>query len=137
MLLTVLIDMELTARCGGTKILFQALAEGPMELVPLIATAFLYIIDAPRTRAYLHPGTDFEIALSGITDAYGKGASHTELMRSTAKVVCTIMRTWSGLIYLCMDDMLALRSMISTLRIPSLETRVSDGLSVDLQTSLI
>ncbi|THH08497.1 hypothetical protein EW145_g2671 [Phellinidium pouzarii] len=118
-----LIDVDLVVRTGGARVLFQALSEGPIDLIPLIATAFLYIVDAPKTRAYMHPGTDLEIALSGITDAYGKGPSHAERMRSTGKVATVILRTWSGLMYLCMDDMLAIRTMINTLRIPSLETR--------------
>ncbi|KAL5482443.1 hypothetical protein ACEPAI_9037 [Sanghuangporus weigelae] len=118
-----LIDVDLMAWTDGTRVLFQALSEGPVELIPLLATAFLYLIDGPKTRAYMHPGTDLEVALSGITDAYGKGAGHAERMQSTSKVVCTILRSWSGLMYLCLDDMLAIRTLIDTLRIPSLETR--------------
>ena len=58
----VLIDIDLMKRTGGTRVLFQALADGPIELVPIIATAFLYIVDGPRTRAYVHPGTDLEVS---------------------------------------------------------------------------
>lgn len=50
-------------RTGGTRVLFQQLVEGPSELAPLIATAFLYIVDAPKTRIFLHPGTDLEVCL--------------------------------------------------------------------------
>lgn len=50
------------ARSGGSRVLFQSLAEGPVELAPIVATAFLYIIDNPRTRAYIHPGTDLEVS---------------------------------------------------------------------------
>ena len=153
--------MDLMAWTDGTRVLFQALSEGPVELIPLLATAFLYLIDGPKTRAYMHPGTDLEVraylpctpsiclkspqqvALSGITDAYRKGAAHAERMQSCSKVVYTILRSWSGvffssldsesasdktilgLMYLCLDDMLAIRTLINTLRIPSLETRVS------------
>ena len=56
-----LIDVDLMVRTGGTRVLFQALAEGPTELISLIAMAFLYIVDAPKTRAYMHPGTDLEV----------------------------------------------------------------------------
>lgn len=49
-------------RSGGTRVLFQSLADGPVELVPIIATAFLYIIDGPATRSYIHPGTDLEVS---------------------------------------------------------------------------
>jgi hypothetical protein len=35
---------------------------------------------------------------------------------------------YQGLMYFCMDDMLAIRSLIDTLRIPSLEPRVKTPL---------
>lgn len=57
---SVLIDIELVARTGGIRVLLHALADGPLEMAPIIASAFLYIVDSPRTRAYLHPGTDLE-----------------------------------------------------------------------------
>lgn len=53
-------------RTGGTRVLFQQLVEGPSELAPLIATAFLYIVDAPKTRVFMHPGTDIEVCLSHV-----------------------------------------------------------------------
>lgn len=58
----VLIDIELVARTGGIRVLLHALAEGPLEMAPILASAFLYIADSPRTRAYLHPGTDLEVS---------------------------------------------------------------------------
>lgn len=57
----VLIDIELVARTDGIRVLLHALAEGPLEMAPLLSSAFLYIADSPRTRAYLHPGTDLEV----------------------------------------------------------------------------
>lgn len=36
------------------------------------------------------------MALSGITDAYGKGTEHVEKMRATTKIVASMLRTWSG-----------------------------------------
>ncbi|KZV78009.1 hypothetical protein EXIGLDRAFT_83859, partial [Exidia glandulosa HHB12029] len=118
-----LLDIDLVARTGGMRVLLSVLAEGPEEFAPVLVTTFLYVIDTPSTRAYLNPGTDLEIALSGITDAYGKGEAHTERMTACAKVVAAMLRTWSGLIYLCMDDMQAIRALIDTLRIPGLATR--------------
>lgn len=40
------------------------------------------------------------------------------------KMLC-LSDAWSGLMYFCMDDMKAIRSLIDTLRIRSLDTRVS------------
>ena len=157
---TVLIDVDLMARTGGMRVLLQLLADGPAEIVPLLATAFLYVIDTPKTRSYLHAGTDlevcldavhrgvlslaFQIALAGVTDAYGKGPPHAERMRVCTKVITVMLRTWSGqfimqyrtrgeleltikigLLYLCTNDMSAIRTMIDTLKIPSFESRVS------------
>ncbi|KIO29376.1 hypothetical protein M407DRAFT_70503 [Tulasnella calospora MUT 4182] len=118
-----LIDVDLVARTEGIRVLLQALADGPHEISPILANAFLYLVDSPRTRVYLKPGVDLEIALIGLTDAYGKGAAHAEQMRASSRVVATMLRSWSGLMYLCMDNMRAISSIINTLRIPSLETR--------------
>ena len=37
------------------------------------------------------------MALSGVTDAYGKGPDHAERMRAVTKVVVTMLRSWSGM----------------------------------------
>ncbi|KAF8918988.1 Rapamycin-insensitive companion of mTOR, N-term-domain-containing protein [Mucidula mucida] len=118
-----LIDIDLVWRTGGFRFLLHALGEGPVELAPIISSAFLHIIDSPRTRSYFTVGTDLEIALSPITDAYGKGPDHAERMKSSTKIIQGMLRSWSGLMYFCMADMRALRSIIDTLRIPSLESR--------------
>lgn len=60
----VLVDIDLVARSGGLRVLLQVMADGPSELAPMVAMAVLYIVDAPRTRAYLNPGSDLEV-LSG------------------------------------------------------------------------
>lgn len=57
----VLIDIDLVARSGGIRFLLHALGEGPVEVGPILAATFLHIIDSPRTRAYLHLGTDLEV----------------------------------------------------------------------------
>ncbi|KAG8904203.1 hypothetical protein FRB99_002106 [Tulasnella sp. 403] len=117
------IDIDLIARTEGMRVLLQALADGPHEISPVLANAFLYLVDAPGTRAYLNPGFDLEIALTGFTDAYGRGSAHVERMKASSKVIATMLRSWSGLMYLCMDNMRAISSIINTLRIPSLEAR--------------
>ncbi|KAL1745112.1 Rapamycin-insensitive companion of mTOR, N-term-domain-containing protein [Schizophyllum fasciatum] len=118
-----LIDIDLVARTGGIRFLLHYLGEGPAEVASLIASAFLHIVDSPKTRAYLRLGYDIEIALTAITDAYGKGTEHADRMRGCAKVVQLMLRSWSGLMYLCMGDMQAIKSLIEMLTLPSLETR--------------
>ncbi|KAG6816036.1 hypothetical protein H0H87_009102 [Tephrocybe sp. NHM501043] len=118
-----LVEIYLVSRTGGIGTLLHLLGDGPVELAPILSAAFLHIIDSPRTRAYLRVGEDLELALSAITDAYGKGADHVDRMRSCARVLQSMLRTWSGLMYFCLNDMHAIRSVVDTLRIPSLDTR--------------
>ncbi|KAG9090609.1 hypothetical protein FRC06_000953, partial [Ceratobasidium sp. 370] len=118
-----LIDIELVCKSGGLRTVLGALTDGPAELAPVLAQVFLHIIDTPRTRRYLTPGVDLEVALSGITDAYGKTPGHRERMRTCSRVICTILRSWSGLAYLCSNNLQSIMSLVDTLRIPSMETR--------------
>ncbi len=57
----VLIDVDLLERSGGMRVLLQALVDGPAELAPIMTSAFLHIVDIPRSRVYLNPGTDLEV----------------------------------------------------------------------------
>ena len=57
----VLIDVDLVSRTDGIRFLLHALGEGPPEMGSILAATFLYIIDSPRTRAYLCVGTDLEV----------------------------------------------------------------------------
>lgn len=91
-----LIDIDSLTRTGGLRLLLQVLGDGPAELAPMLAAAFLQIVDSPRTRAYLRVGCDLEVALSIITDAYGKGPEHAERMRACSKVIQLMLRSWSG-----------------------------------------
>lgn len=93
---TVLIDIDSLTRTGGLRLLIQVFGDGPAELTPMLASAFLQIADYPRTRAYLRIGCDLEVALSIITDAYGKGPEHAERMRACSKLIQLMMRSWSG-----------------------------------------
>lgn len=59
----VLIDIDSLTRTGGLRLLLQVLGDGPPELTPMLAAAFLQIADSPRTRAYLRIGCDLEVSL--------------------------------------------------------------------------
>ena len=58
-----MVDIDLLTRCGGLRVLLHSLAEAPGEMTSLLASTFLYIVDLPRTRDYLRPGSDLEVLL--------------------------------------------------------------------------
>lgn len=64
-----------------------------------------------------------QMVLSGITDSYGKAVENADRIRGVTKILSSMLRTWSGLMYFCLNDKLAIRSVIDGLRIPSLTNR--------------
>lgn len=77
--LIVLIDIDLMFRTGGMRVLLQTLVDGPAELGPAIAQAFLVIVDSPRTRAYMRPKIDLEV-LFPILSIPSSPPSHSDLI---------------------------------------------------------
>ena len=57
----VVIDLELLKRAEGLRVVLQAFIEGPFDLSPHLALAFLPIMDMPETRQLLRPGLDIEV----------------------------------------------------------------------------
>ncbi|SPO31737.1 related to protein ste16 [Ustilago trichophora] len=117
-------DLRLLIKGGGLRSTLQALTEGPTDLSPTLIQVFIYLVDMPGTRHHLRPGVDLEIALSGFTQApVQKPITYDALLRSTASVVTVLLRSWAGLIYLCMDDKRAIKSLVQALRVNAVEVK--------------
>jgi hypothetical protein len=68
---------------------------------------------------------DVEIVLAGLTEVQaGKGHGVEDRILSSAKVVEMLLRSWSGIMYLCLNGRQALVSLVSALRTPSKFVRV-------------
>jgi rapamycin-insensitive companion of mTOR len=149
-------------KAGGIRVLLQTLAEGPAEMTNLLTPVFLYVMDSPKTRNYLMPGSEMEARRDLLFFmVYSLGRLRrlyylvlwTHTAETTAKPfrgqrICVkpcprcyvhgvvrlrslfsyelANRSAPGLIYFCMDDLRAIRALVDTLRIPSLETRVRE-----------
>ncbi|KAI5778923.1 Rapamycin-insensitive companion of mTOR, N-term-domain-containing protein [Geopyxis carbonaria] len=113
------LDPELVVSAGGIRVLTQVLAEGPWEIADTLSLSFLYLLDMPATRKYVRAGHDIEIVFSAFTDSYGSKASEEERLKSSAKVISGMLKSWTGLLCLSMFDLRALRSLVDSLRIPS------------------
>lgn len=136
-------DIELLAAADGIRVLLQALNDGPYELAQSIATTFLFLVDRPHLREYLHPGVDLEvhyspdhadilltsylfsvlaalqIAFSGLTEGTGKQNHSDERILSSGRLVVLLLKSWSGLFYFTQGKRQALRSLVGTLSAPS------------------
>ncbi|CAO1616039.1 unnamed protein product [Sympodiomycopsis kandeliae] len=105
-------------RGGGLGTILNALLEGPPDLAPATIRTMLAIADRPSTRCYLTPATDLEVALSGYTDLPAqRSITYTETLQTTANIVTIMLSSWTGLMYLCMNDHAALKSVVVALRV--------------------
>ncbi|KAF2473241.1 uncharacterized protein BDR25DRAFT_282590 [Lindgomyces ingoldianus] len=110
----------LLVSAGGMGTLTDALGEGNYHAAESIGTSFLYLLDTPRRRKFLRSGHELEVPFAMFTDAVPThGHMHEERLKANAKVIATLIRSWPGLLALCMDDFLAIRSLLMSLYIPT------------------
>lgn len=57
----VIFDISLLTKAEGLRVVLQAFIEGPFDLSPHLALAFLPIMDLPGSRSQLRPGLDIEV----------------------------------------------------------------------------
>lgn len=105
------------ACCGGTKLLLQAIVEGPFELSAPISMAFAYSLEIPANRNLFRNGRDLEYLVSPFTELQIKGAAVTERLRNCARVIAALLRTWSGIFAFSVDQFHALKSLILCLEV--------------------
>lgn len=59
-------------------------------LVPIWRCVTCKMVETPSFNV-------LQMAISAVTDAYGKGTDHADRMRSCTKVIQLMLRTWSGM----------------------------------------
>ncbi|WVO18166.1 hypothetical protein L204_105869 [Cryptococcus depauperatus] len=122
------LDLKCLVRSNAFRTVLLTFKDGPSELGPAITGLLLYLINIPSTRELLSPGSDLEIIFAGLTEAYGKiptrlQAKHLENMQMCVNNISMIFASWPGLLYMCMDDARAIKSLISSLHVPNAEMR--------------
>ncbi|OAL49356.1 hypothetical protein IQ07DRAFT_51916 [Pyrenochaeta sp. DS3sAY3a] len=115
---------SLLVDAGGMGALADALGEGSYHAAESIGTSFLYLLDTPRRRRFLRSGRELEAPFALFTDASQvHGHLHEDKLKVNAKVIASLLRSWSGLIALSMNDFLPLRSLLLSLQIPTPHVR--------------
>ncbi|KAF2281504.1 uncharacterized protein EI97DRAFT_454687 [Westerdykella ornata] len=115
----------LIVSAGGMGPLTDALGEGHYLAAKSISGSFLYLLDTPRRRTYLKSGHELEAPFATFTDVgAGHGHSHEEKrLKQSAEAIASLLRSWPGLLTLCMNDFLAIRSLILSLQVPAAHVR--------------
>jgi hypothetical protein len=114
----------LLVSAGGMGTLTDALGEGTYHAAESLAGSFLYLLDTPLRRQFLRSGHELEAPFAIFTDGPSThGHMHEEKLKANAKVISILMRSWPGLLTLCMNDFLAIRSLLMSLFIPITHVR--------------
>jgi rapamycin-insensitive companion of mTOR len=115
---------SLLVDAGGMGVLADALGEGSYHAAESVGASFLYLLDTPRRRRLLRSGRELEAPFAMFTDANATyGHMHEEKLKANAKVIASLLRSWPGLLTLCMNDFLPLRSLLLSLQIPTPHVR--------------
>jgi rapamycin-insensitive companion of mTOR len=115
---------SLLVDAGGMGVLADALGEGSYYAAESVGASFLYLLDTPRRRRLLRSGRELEAPFAMFTDANAThGHLHEEKLKANAKVIASLLRSWPGLLTLCMNDFLPLRSLLLSLQIPTPHVR--------------
>ncbi|CAO3672310.1 unnamed protein product [Umbelopsis ramanniana] len=114
--------IPLVMETGGLRIMTQALLDGQRSLVDVLVHAFTYILDAPSTRCLLRPGVELEMIISPFLDT-NRGPNYEERLQNSCKVITLLLKSWSGVFYMCANDLRAARSVVQALRLPSEDSK--------------
>ncbi|KAF2000069.1 hypothetical protein P154DRAFT_208064 [Amniculicola lignicola CBS 123094] len=116
----------LLVSAGGMGTLTDALGEGNYHAAESVGNSFLYMLDTPRRRKFLRSGHELEMPFAMFTDSpavHTHGHLHEEKLKANAKVIANLLRSWPGLLALCMNDFLAIRSLLLSLELPIAHVR--------------
>jgi rapamycin-insensitive companion of mTOR len=106
--------------CNVIKLLFLLLLDGPKEMSDGIVWTILYLLDSDKTRIYIRPNVELEMIASYFTDSYGSSVSgNDERLAACSRILCHLMKSWTGLIYLSPQNNSTLSAIVQSLTLPS------------------
>ena len=111
-------DPSKALTAGSISPLADALVEGINHGSDGLAIAFLHLADKPRQRAFLRSGRELEAALTPFTDPLTVHG-HEERLKSCARLIASVMKTWPGVFLLSGDNFSAFRSLLSSMYYPA------------------
>lgn len=104
------------------------LANGPYDLSESIALAFMQLLDKPDTRQYMWPGQDLDIVFAPLTELQEQDHMDEAKIKSCARVIILMLKSWPGLFYMCMFNFRSVRAFVQVLRLPLPALRVCSGI---------
>lgn len=113
-------DPPLLIASGGLRPIVDALGEGAYDASEGLISAFLYLLDAPQRRIYLRSGHELEVLFTAFTDSL---FAREKILKQNAHAIASALKSWPGLLTLSMFNFRAVKSLMSSLMLPSLTIR--------------
>ena len=113
---------ELLVAANVMSTLTDALANGTFPAPEGLVASFLHILDHPQQRKYLGTGREFEAVFAPFTDPLLLSGNE-EKLRTCAKAISAMLKTWPGLLLLAERNASCIRSLIESLQYPVLQAR--------------
>ena len=121
-------DPAVIVAAGGIGVLADAIVEGSYHGPESLAMSFLHLLDKPQQRGYLPSGYELESAFTPFTDPLTVHG-HEEKLKSSAKLLAAILKTWPGLFTAVSKNYSAVRSLLQSLQYP---VSIANDLILDL-----
>lgn len=113
---------DLVIAAGGIGTLAEAMGNGAYQAPETLAAVFLHLLDLPSRRGLLRSGFELSSPFASFTEPPTSNA-HEERLRSSAKVVASLFKSWSGIMTISLHDFLPARSVVSSLLIDGVSVR--------------
>ncbi|KAI4750330.1 hypothetical protein E4T52_17091 [Aureobasidium sp. EXF-3400] len=113
---------DLVIAAGGIGTLADAMGNGAYQAPETLAAVFLHLLDLPARRGLLRSGFELSLPFAAFTEPPTSSA-HEDRMKSSAKVVAALFKSWSGIMTISLHDFLPARSVVSSLLIDAVAVR--------------
>jgi rapamycin-insensitive companion of mTOR len=114
---------QLVIDAGGVNVLADAMGSGSYHAPEALIVPLLHLMDLPARRSMLKSGFEFSSAFATFTEPH---VNHFEdRLRSSSRVISAMFKSWPGLMTLSLHDFLPVRSVVSSLYIPSIPVRTA------------
>lgn len=109
-------DPALFVASGGLAPLNEALSEGTYKAPESLVSGILYLLDSPKRRRYLQPGYHLEGLFTVFTDHF---TTNETILKQNSRAIAAAFKSWPGIMSLCMYDLRAVRSLITSMLLPA------------------
>lgn len=110
-------DPAVVVAAGGISPLSEALADGSYHGPESLAMNFLHLADKPQQRGHLQSGYELDSAFTPFTDPLAVHG-HEEKLRSSARLLAAVLKTWPGLLTAARRDFASIKSLLQSLQYP-------------------